>query len=458
MIHVNRNGSDAVKIEAKDEIVLQAIRDSLKELTALRWADGKSSIFITKYSIQDLYSVVLKTKSIADWQITGSLIDQMKPLMPKPSTPCDWIMENLIKTNELKLRPYQIVGANSIAKSSGKFFILNDEAGLDRYTQSLLGALHIKKNKQLNSIAVLCPKYSVETWKLKGEKFKDLNLEVVTMDKMQVAVTSDILIIDDVHLMLGSTKRKKFFKTSIQHCKKIINLSGTNFFEKVTLFEELLKMIGINIPSRIVEELVAVSLENLVNSVSELAGIYLKRTKTEAGFVREDSCVFFPMQDKLEVLTVREVFRLDFTIERMEELLAKYSLLKVGEVISYISHARRANPSLRIMVLSRHPQVLAELKVKVPDSKIGLSDKLVNLVITDEITEEIEADLIIIMDHFLETTLNMELSSKIVSGIIVRPLFKNGLDELAYKHTRFASKKRNFTEIFKNVPNYLHQS
>lgn len=455
MIHVNRNGSDAIKIEAKDEIVFQSIKDSLKDLPLLRSIDGKTSIFITKYTILELFEIVLKTKDIANWQISGGLIDQMKPLMPKSQVPCDWVMGDIIKNTGLKIKPYQIIGANSIAKSPGKFFILNDEDGIDRIYQTFIGARHIQRTQNYGKIVILCSKYALENWKNRSSVMgEDFDFEIYPIEKMKSIVKGDILIVDDIHLSLGAAKRKRLVTKSIDISKKAIVITNMDFNENIKMFGTLLKTLKFKIPTKAIEELSFKGVDDLVRSVSGITSAYIRRTKADLGIISSDSLIEIPMEDKFSKMVSDKVMKLDFDLKGLDELIEICSILKVPEVLRYISNVRRAHLDAKIVILSRFPMVLRELGEKISESKPGMTDgpnPLFALINLSEPTSEIEGDLILLLDPFLDSTKNLSLSSHIVSGLIVKMMFKGGPDSMAFKYSRYASVKRNFNEILRKM-------
>ena len=448
MIHSHKNGQDFIKIESKDttalEIILETIND-IKLFSSPRY----NGLHIVKYNVSQLYECLIKTHNLIDWKVTGSLLETMKGLMPLSTFPSDWILATVIEKSLVVPRKYQVEGINKIIKCSKKGFLLNDDFGVGKTVQAILAAQILQK--EFGTLLIICPSYLKNQWMDQISKtcpdldyrIKDFN-EKVSKEKL--------LIIDEAHLSINTTKRRNRMKKICANAEKIIALTGVDLSEQPEDFSVLVNMIGNDVSERIIKNNFDKGILGLLKNIPELTALYLRRTKKELGLNIVKNVIFIESDPKLTKISTKFLKETDFSVPQMTRMLEINTVFKVKGIIKYISDMRRLNNDCKIAIFSQFPRVLSLLKDRINGSLIyndteTESNTTLYLSSVYKSGIEVNCDILVIADPFMDSTSNIQVESRSSSGLIVKILHKEGIDEILNNGSKFASAKRNLVII-----------
>lgn len=448
MLYSNEDGYDSIKIRSKDPSLIIFINQYLVSV-GLTGNVGQYTVFITKYTLRQIFECLMKTRSVIDWEITGKLMNDISCLLPSPDTPKNWEIASIIKDSQIIPTKIQIAGINKITSCPLKGFILNDDFGVGKTLQAILSVVYFQK--KLKSATILCPKYLKTQWAIQISKAApSLEYSIFSYDE-KIINPGKIIIVDEAHLVVNAPKRYKKFSQLIKNADKVIILTGADFDQDLNCFERLIKLSGLSISRSLLKKHLSLGVKNLIEVIPSIESCYLRRTS-------EESRVKTPVKT-IELAETKEVHKINKAIVTNSSFGNRESLkyieilssLKIEDVIKYISAAKRSSPSCTIAVYSQFIKILNSLKSKLPDSvyfnERNNFDKLI-LCDSSKVKDgtSIDADISIIIDPFLDARSNRQIETRSGRGSVVKIVFHQGYDKIAFENSRFMSKNRNIEE------------
>lgn len=448
MIYVNKNGLDGIRVESRDLVAIELISESLTEI-GLAFKCSPGQIFFSKYNLNQLYQCLMKTHSLIDWKISGGLLESIKSLMPASSVPSDWLLNNVVESSLLKPKKHQIEGINSIIRCKKKSFFLNDDFRTGKTIQVILAAKFLQKTH--GTVAILCPPYLVRQWKEEiSRTCPELDYRIYSFNKSKVK--EKIIIVDEIHLVIGTLKRKNNIRLNCRNAEKVIALSGVDFDQNEDDFQTILSVIGLDISKKIIKNNFGTGVKDLINKIPEIADCYLRRSREKLAIESIKKTISLEPESSLIKATMGLVKESDFPASRLLKTLEVSSLMKIKDVLNYIADIRRCNKDCTVAIFSQFPKVLGILKDRIGGAVIfnGEEQDANTKLYQSSIYKSgvsVVCDFFIIMDPLLDSTSNIQMEARPVSGVVTKLLYKNGIDEIIEQNTKYASVKRNLSTI-----------